>query len=222
MNIILFGPPGSGKGTQGEQLAQRLRLPLLTMSRAIRAAIQAGALSHDMLKRMNEGLLLPDSEVWQCLSRVIEGPDYHKGVILDGYPRTIAQANSMIDHSFKLDHVVFLDVSDALLVERLSGRRVEPYSGRVYQLTTNPPKQPGIDDVSGLPLIQRDDDKPEVVSRRLVVYRKESKPLIAWFEEKQATKQIGAVHMIDASGDIGMVHQAIMDAIHKNSTHRSV
>jgi adenylate kinase len=188
LNLILLGPPGAGKGTQAERMTEDFDLPYISTGDMLREAVKAGTdLGKQAKSYMDKGELVPDDVIIGVILEKVKSPEAADGFILDGFPRTIAQAEAL-DEAFKslgreLTAAILLEVPDEELVRRLSGRRVSP-AGRVYHVDFNPPKVPGKCDVDGSDLIQRDDDKPEVIRKRLEVYHSSTAPLIDYYEEK--------------------------------------
>jgi adenylate kinase len=195
LNLILFGPPGAGKGTQAARLQEDFRLPYVATGDILRAAVKDGTdLGLKAKGFMDAGELVPDELVIDLIvDRIGEG-DARDGFILDGFPRTRAQADALGEAFDKLDRritaVLLFDVPDEDLVSRISGRRVSVKTGRVYHVESDPPKHEGRCDVDGSRLVQRDDDKPEVVEKRLEVYHAETEPLVAYYDERGLLRRI--------------------------------
>lgn len=182
MRIILLGPPGAGKGTQAELLASRFDIPKISTGDMLRAAVKAKTpLGVEAKKIMDSGKLVSDEVMIGLVQERIAEPDCAKGFLLDGFPRTIAQADALRDAHIKIDFVIEMDVPDEEIIERMSGRMVHPASGRTYHRIYNPPKEAGTDDVTGEPLIHRDDDDEETVRKRLEVYREQTQPLVEYY-----------------------------------------
>lgn len=182
MRLILLGAPGAGKGTQAAFIIEKFGIPQISTGDMLRAAIKAGApLGLAAKKFMDAGALVPDDVIIGLVKERIKQPDAAKGFLFDGFPRTIPQADAMKSGGVVLDHVVEVDVDDAEIVKRLSGRRVHPASGRTYHLIFNPPKTAGKDDVTGEELVQRADDTEATVKKRLEVYHSQTKPLVAYY-----------------------------------------
>ena len=183
MRIILLGPPGAGKGTQAQLISKEFGIPQVSTGDMLRAAIKAGTeLGKQAKALMDEGKLVPDELTVALVKDRIAQPDCANGFLLDGFPRTIPQADALKDSGVKIDFVLEFDVPDEVIVERMSGRRVHQASGRSYHIVYNPPKVEGKDDVTGEDLIIRADDKPETVLDRLAVYHKQTSPLIDYYQ----------------------------------------
>ena len=183
MKIILLGAPGAGKGTQAQFIMNKFGIPQISTWDMFRAAIKAGTeLGKQAKALMDEGKLVPDELTVALVKDRISQPDCANGFLLDGFPRTIPQADALKDSGVKIDYVLEFDVPDEVIVERMSGRRVHQASGRSYHIVYNPPKVEGKDDVTGEDLIIRADDKPETVLDRLAVYHKQTSPLIDYYQ----------------------------------------
>jgi adenylate kinase len=195
MNLILFGPPGAGKGTQAARLQEDFRLPYVATGDILRAAVKDGTqLGLKAKGFMDAGELVPDELVIDLIVDRIGADDARDGFILDGFPRTRAQADALGEAFAKLGRritaVLLFDVPDGVLVNRISGRRVSVKTGRVYHVESDPPKHEGRCDVDGSRLVQRDDDRPEVVEKRLAVYHAETEPLVAYYDERGLLRRI--------------------------------
>lgn len=185
MKLILLGAPGAGKGTQAEILSAKLSIPTISTGNILRAAIQEGTPVGLRAKSyMDGGRLVPDEIVIDIVARRLERPDCAKGFILDGVPRTIAQAEALDARGITFDRVLSLEISDQEIEERMAGRRVCRSCGAPYHMKAKPPKTEGVCDTCGSPLIQRDDDQPETVRKRLEVYHAETEPLKGYYEGK--------------------------------------
>ncbi len=182
MRLILLGAPGAGKGTQAAQICQKYGIPQISTGDMLRAAVKAGtALGVEAKKVMDAGGLVGDDIIIGLVKERILQADCANGFLFDGFPRTIPQADAMKAAGVKLDVVLEIDVPDSAIIERMSGRRVHVASGRTYHVKFNPPKVAGVDDATGEPLIQRDDDKEETVRKRLEVYQKQTRPLVDYY-----------------------------------------
>jgi len=193
MRLILLGSPGAGKGTQAGFISAQYGIPQISTGDMLRAAIRAGTpLGQEAKKVMDAGQLVSDDIIISLVKERLQQPDSAKGYLLDGFPRTIAQAEALKAAGIHIDFVLEIDVEDCEIVARMSGRRVHPSSGRTYHEKFNPPKLAGIDDVTGEPLIQREDDKAETVRKRLDVYRAQTLPLVAYYQKWAATRDADA------------------------------
>ena len=188
MKMILLGPPGAGKGTQATFICQRYGIPQISTGDMLRAAVKAGTpLGMAAKKVMDSGSLVSDDIIIALVKERIAQPDCATGFLFDGFPRTIPQADAMRSAGVKIDVVLEIEVPDAAIIERMSGRRAHLASGRTYHVKFNPPKVDGVDDVTGEPLIQREDDKEETVLKRLQVYQKQTRPLVAHYSQWAAS-----------------------------------
>ena len=184
MRLILLGAPGAGKGTQATFICQKYGIPQISTGDMLRAAVKAGTpLGLQAKAVMDSGALVSDDIIIGLVKERIAQPDCAKGFLFDGFPRTIPQADAMKDAGVKLDYVLEIDVPFDAIIERMSGRRSHPASGRTYHVKFNPPKVAGQDDVTGEPLIQRDDDKEDTVKKRLEVYDAQTRPLVDYYSQ---------------------------------------
>ena len=203
MRMILLGAPGAGKGTQAKFLTETYGIPQISTGDMLRAAVKAGTEVGLKAKAvMDSGALVTDDIIIALVKDRLTWDDCKAGFLFDGFPRTIPQAEAMRDAGVNIDVVLEIDVPDDEIVRRLSGRRVHLDSGRVYHIEFNPPQKDGLDDVTGEPLIQREDDKEETVRKRLSVYHSQTKPLVDFYQEME--KNSGAVKFIriDGTGSI--------------------
>jgi adenylate kinase len=182
MRLILLGAPGAGKGTQATFICQKYSIPQISTGDMLRAAVKAGSpLGLELKKVMDSGALVSDELIINLVKERIAQPDCAQGFLFDGFPRTIPQADAMKAAGVKLDYVLEIDVPFDAIIERMSGRRSHPASGRTYHVKFNPPKVADKDDVTGEPLVQRDDDKEETVKNRLAVYSAQTRPLVEYY-----------------------------------------
>lgn len=185
MKIILLGAPGAGKGTQAQFIMNKFNIPQISTGDMLRAAIKSGsALGQQAKTLMDAGQLVPDDLIIALVKDRVSQADCQQGFLLDGFPRTIPQADALKATGINIDYVLEFDVPDEVIVERMSGRRVHQASGRSYHIVYNPPKVEGKDDVTGEELIIRADDKPETVLDRLTVYHNTTKPLIDYYQQE--------------------------------------
>ena len=193
MRLILLGGPGAGKGTQATFIKDKFGIPQISTGDMLRAAVKAGSPMGIAAKKvMDSGALVSDEIIIGLVKERIKENDCAKGFLFDGFPRTIPQADAMKSAGVEIDVVVEIAVDDSEIVERMSGRRTHPGSGRTYHVKFNPPKVAGKDDVTGEALIQRDDDKEETVKNRLAVYHQQTKPLISYYGDWAASGAVGA------------------------------
>jgi adenylate kinase len=184
MKLILLGAPGAGKGTQASFICEKYSIPQISTGDMLRAAVKAGTpLGLEAKKIMDAGGLVGDDLIINLVKDRIAQPDCDKGFLFDGFPRTIPQADAMKAAGVKLDFVLEIDVPFDSIIDRMSGRRSHPASGRTYHVTFNPPKVAGLDDVTGEPLVQREDDKEETVRKRLDVYSAQTRPLVDYYSQ---------------------------------------
>jgi len=216
MRLILLGGPGAGKGTQASFITQKYRIPQISTGDMLRAAVKAGTpLGLAAKKVMDSGFLVSDDIIIGLVKERIKAPDCANGFLFDGFPRTIPQAEAMRDSGVRIEHVVEIAVPDAVIIERMSGRRVHQASGRTYHLKYNPPKNNMKDDVTGEPLIQRVDDKEETVKNRLGIYHDQTEPLVAFYEEWHGTGDANAPRYdrVDGIGTVDEVRERVFAAL---------
>lgn len=211
MRIILLGPPGAGKGTQAQLISKEFGIPQISTGDMLRAAIKEGTELGKLAKSvMDAGQLVSDDLIIDLVKDRISQPDCANGCIFDGFPRTIAQAEALSAAGVDIDYVIEISVPDDEIVSRMSGRRVHLASGRTYHVVYNPPKVEGIDDVTGEPLIQRDDDKEEVVRDRLSVYHAQTAALIDYYQQiAQSGENAPEYHDFDGTKPIDTVRDEI-------------
>jgi adenylate kinase len=216
MKLILLGPPGAGKGTQAGFIIEKYGIPQISTGDMLRAAVKAGTqLGLEAKKFMDSGGLVPDEVIIGLVKERIRQPDCANGFLFDGFPRTIPQADAMKNADVDLDFVVEIDVDDAEIVKRLSGRRVHPASGRTYHVDFNPPKTQGKDDVTGEPLVQRDDDQEETILKRLQVYHSQTRQLVDYYSQWAASNTPGAPKYacVKGVGSLDSIRDRILEAL---------
>ncbi len=207
MRLILLGAPGAGKGTQATFLTEHFGIPQISTGDMLRAAIKAGTpLGKQVDEVLKSGALVSDDLIIQLVNDRIQQPDCAKGFLLDGFPRTIPQAEALRTANVNIDAVVEVDVPDAEVVGRLSGRRAHLSSGRTYHITFNPPKVEGKDDITGEDLVQRDDDKEATIKKRLDTYHAQTKPLVGFYNDWAAEGGANAPRCAKISG-IGTIDE---------------
>ena len=208
MKLILLGAPGAGKGTQAEILSAKLGIPTISTGNILRAAIKDGTpIGMEAKSYMDAGKLVPDAVIIGIVAQRLEQPDCANGFILDGVPRTIGQAQALDAAGVTFDHVLSIEISDQEIVDRMAGRRVCSSCGAPYHVKAKPPKQEGLCDSCGGPLVQREDDKAETVLHRLEVYHNETEPLKGYYAEK------GILSPVDNQPTIEGMNQVIMEAL---------
>jgi len=218
MRLILLGPPGAGKGTQAAFIKQLYAIPQISTGDMLRAAVQAGTpLGLAAKKVMDSGALVSDDIIIALVKERLKAVDCAQGYLFDGFPRTIPQADAMKNAAVPIDFVLDIAVPDDAIVERMSGRRVHPASGRSYHVKFNPPKVAGRDDLTGELLIQRDDDKEETVKKRLAVYHAQTEPLVAYYREwaKSGDPRAPKYRSVDGMGSVDAIKDAVLAALHR-------
>ncbi|VCU71317.1 Adenylate kinase [Pigmentiphaga humi] len=216
MRLILLGAPGAGKGTQAAFLKERYGIPQISTGDMLRAAVKAGTpLGVEAKKVMDAGGLVSDDIIIGLVQDRLKEPDCTNGYLFDGFPRTIPQAEAMRSAGVPIDYVVEVDVPEEEIIERMSGRRVHLASGRTYHLRFNPPKNAGVDDATGEPLVQRDDDKEETVRKRLEVYRQQTRPLVDYYSQWAAAGDAKAprYRKISGVGSVDDIKTRLFDAV---------
>ncbi len=216
MKLILLGGPGAGKGTQAGFITERFGIPQISTGDMLRAAVKAGSpMGIEAKKVMDAGGLVSDDIILGLIAERLKLPDCSKGFLLDGFPRTIPQAEALRAQGVELDYVLEIDVSDEEIIRRMSGRRVHPGSGRTYHVVFNPPKVEGRDDVTGELLIQRDDDKEATVKKRLAVYHSQTSPLIEYYSKWAKSGASGAPkhRRVSGEGSLEAIKAAVFAAL---------
>lgn len=207
MRILLLGMPGAGKGTQAQFLIEKYRIPQISTGDMLRAAIKAGTpLGEEARQYMDRGALVPDHIVIELVKQRIGQADCAQGFIIDGFPRTIPQAEALREAGIDIDFVIEIEVGDAEILRRMSGRRVHPASGRSYHIEFNPPQVPGKDDITGEDLVQRPDDQEETVKQRIAIYHSQTKPLIGYYMQWAATGDPRAPKYVNIYGRGSVQH----------------
>jgi adenylate kinase len=213
MKLMLLGMPGAGKGTQAQFLMEKYGIPQISTGDMLRAAVKAGTkLGNEAGEFMNRGELVPDHVVVELVKQRVKEPDCAAGFIVDGFPRTIAQADALRQAGVNFDYVIEFKVNDDEVLKRLSGRRVHPASGRTYHVVYNPPKVTGKDDVTGEDLVQRPDDTEETIRHRIETYYAQTKPLIDYYL-RRANNGGPRYVCIDASGAVERVRDETLQAL---------
>ena len=216
MRLILLGPPGAGKGTQAAFITEAYGIPQISTGDMLRAAVKAQTpLGIEAKKVMDSGGLVSDDIIIGLVQDRLQQPDCSKGYLFDGFPRTIPQADALKQADVRLDFVVEIVVPDENIIERMSGRRVHPASGRSYHVTFNPPKTPDVDDVTGEPLVQRDDDKEETVRKRLKIYHDQTRPLVDYYSSwaQSGDAKAPAFRQVSGVGSLDEIRQRISQAL---------
>ena len=217
MNVILLGPPGAGKGTQARFIVEECGIPQISTGDMLREAVAAGTeLGKRVKSVMDQGLLVTDDIIIDLVKERIAKPDCKNGFLFDGFPRTIPQAEALVEADVRIDCVIEIRVPDEEIISRLSGRRVHAESGRIYHVEHNPPRVEGKDDETGEPLIQRDDDKEETVKERLRVYKEQTQPLIGFYQTV-AKEKAGNLRycVVEGVGSTQEIKKKVLAALNK-------
>lgn len=210
MRIILLGPPGAGKGTQAEYIAKEFNIPKISTGDMLREAIaNQDPIGLEAKAIMDRGDYVSDDIIMKLITARISKPDCENGFLFDGFPRTQAQIKAVEDNGIKIDSVVEIQVPEAVIIERLSGRRVHVASGRVYHVQYNPPKNEGLDDITNEPLTHREDDKPNTIKARLDVYSNQTKVLTDIYKSKANKGQISYIE-IDGNRDLDVIKNELI------------
>tara|TARA_B100001769_G_C21947095_1_gene510020 strand:+ start:50 stop:694 length:645 start_codon:yes stop_codon:yes gene_type:complete len=211
--IILLGPPGAGKGTQADLICSYLNIPKISTGDMLREAIASESeLGKKVAGVLNSGALVSDEIIGSIIVERIQKEDCRNGFLFDGVPRTIGQATMLEDMNVSFSHVIEIQVDDEVIINRMSGRRFHIASGRSYHIDFNPPKNNGYDDITGEELVQREDDKPETVSKRLDVYHEETKPLSEFYTDKTSSNEL-IYFAVNGSGTVNSVFESIKSNI---------
>lgn len=216
MKLILLGPPGAGKGTQANYIREKFNISQISTGDMLRAAVKAGTpLGIAAKKVIDAGNLVSDGIIIGLVKERVKEPDCAKGYLFDGFPRTIPQAQAIKDAGIHIDYVVVIEVDDSAIIQRMSGRRVHPPSGRTYHVEFNPPKVPGKDDITGEDLVQRADDIEDTVIQRLVVYHDQTQPLVDYYSawEKSGDADAPKCLRIRGSGNVEKIRDQIFAAL---------
>lgn len=214
IRIILLGPPGAGKGTQARYLSEHYGIPLISTGDILRAVVNEGSEPGLKVKQvMDKGELISDEIIIDIVKDRVNQDDCKNGFILDGFPRTIKQVKALQQTGIDIDYVIEIFVPDDVVVERLSGRRIHPASGRTYHLQYDPPKNPGVDDLTGDVLVQRDDDKVETIRARLRVYHEKTEPLIKYYQEINKNSLVLHYIRVDGAGEIEQIQKQLFSSI---------
>ncbi|MFC0337215.1 Adenylate kinase [Kushneria avicenniae] len=216
MRLILLGAPGAGKGTQARFICERFDIVQISTGDMLRAAVKEGnELGLRVKEIMSAGQLVSDDLIIELVRERIAQPDCANGFLFDGFPRTIVQADALKDAGIDLDHVLEIHVADEEIISRLSGRRVHPGSGRVYHIDNHPPLKVDIDNETGEPLIQREDDREETVRHRLEVYHDQTEPLIAYYQQlqEQDPQRAPAFHRVEGVGSVEDIRSRVVEAL---------
>lgn len=216
MRLILLGAPGAGKGTQASYIIEKFGIPQISTGDMLRAAVASGSpLGQRVEGIMQAGKLAPDDLIIDLVKERISKPDCARGFIFDGFPRTLTQAEAVTKAQIPIDAVIEIDVPDEEIIKRITGRRIHPKSGRVYHVDYHPPRKPGLDDETGEPLIQRDDDQEETVRKRLQVYYEQTQPLVDYYQTlaKKGGKQAPAYFRVDGAVPAQKIREQILQLL---------
>lgn len=219
MRLMLLGGPGAGKGTQASRLIERYKIPQISTDDMLRAAIAEGSpLGLSAKTIMETGGLVSDDIIIGLVKERLKQDDCKRGFLFDGFPRTLVQAEAVKKAGIFLDHIIEIAVDDKEIIQRISGRRIHQPSGRVYHVINHPPKKAGLDDITGDPLIQREDDKEETVKKRLEVYHQQTAPLIDYYKKEAQFDNSNApqFHTVQGIGSVEQIFEKILSVLEKN------
>ena len=212
MKIILLGPPGAGKGTQAESICENYAIPHISTGNMLREAVESETkLGLEAKSLMDAGILVSDDVIVGLVEERISADDCSEGFLFDGFPRTIPQAEALIERDINIDAVVEIDVPDQDIIDRMAGRRMHPASGRNYHIIFNPPKNEGKDDITGEDLILREDDKPETVKDRLKVYADQTSPLVVFYSNLSTSSQLKYIKVSGTETPSNVTQQILKD-----------
>ena len=212
MKIVLLGPPGAGKGTQAESICENYGIPHISTGNMLREAVEEGTkLGLEAKSLMDAGILVSDDVIVGLVEERISADDCSEGFLFDGFPRTIPQAEALIERDINIDAVVEIDVPDQDIIDRMAGRRMHPASGRNYHIIFNPPKNEGKDDITGEDLILREDDKPETVKDRLKVYADQTSPLVVFYSNLSVSSQLKYIKVSGTATPSNVTQQILKD-----------
>ncbi|MGE0559185.1 MAG: adenylate kinase [Burkholderiales bacterium] len=223
MRILLLGLPGAGKGTQAQFLIERYSIPQISTGDMLRAAMKTNSpLGNEARSYMDRGALVPDPLVIELAKERIKAPDCVNGFIMDGFPRTLPQAEALRQAGIDIDFVIEVEVGDGEILRRMSGRRIHPASGRSYHVEFNPPRVPGKDDITGEPLVQRADDNEETVMKRIETYHTQTKPLVNYYLNWAASGDPRAPSYVNiyGRGSVEHIRDKIFAAIESHAPHK--
>ena len=213
MKLILLGAPGVGKGTQAQFIMEKYRIPQISTGDMLREAVREGTeLGKKVKAVMDSGALVTDDIIIDLVKARIQKQDSADGFMFDGFPRTIPQAEALEAQGIEIDRVIEIAVPDEEILSRLSGRRIHEASGRVYHITNNPPEKDGVDDITGEPLIQRDDDREDTIRERLSVYREQTETLVEYYKTKSASSDL-EYHAIDGLGETEQIRDLVFQIL---------
>ena len=212
MKIVLLGPPGAGKGTQAESICENYGIPHISTGNMLREAVEAGTkLGLEAKSLMDAGILVSDDVIVGLVEERISSDDCSEGFLFDGFPRTIPQAEALIERDINIDAVVEIAVPDQDIIDRMAGRRMHPASGRNYHIIFNPPKNEGKDDITGEDLILREDDKPDTVKDRLKVYADQTSPLVVFYSNLSVCSQLKYIKVSGTATPSNVTQQILKD-----------